>query len=70
MDTVGALRKFKETIKDRVNKKTGWGKNELSSEIDRAYQEVLETLINPQRPPIDGPKSSGTNTGLPNEPGS
>ena len=46
MNTVDWLREFKMRVFRLTDAKTGWGKNELRAEIERAYQETLEEMIN------------------------
>jgi len=45
MDTVTALRFFKTNIEQAIERKTGWGKNDLVDMINKEYQIVLERLI-------------------------
>lgn len=47
MTTVEALRKFKKLIEERLETKTGWGKNDFKEEISQAYVQILEELIAP-----------------------
>ena len=48
MNTIDWLREFRNKIAVRIDTKTGWGKVELRTEIEQAYQEILENIVNHQ----------------------
>lgn len=41
-----ALRKVRENIEARLDKKTSWGRNEIKAEVTAAIQSVLEEAAN------------------------
>ena len=46
MNTVDWLREFKINLTHNINGKTSWGRVELQIQIEKAYQETLEKMVN------------------------
>jgi hypothetical protein len=45
MTAIDWIKKFKEKIYIKTNVKTSWGRVELSLQIEKAYQETLEEMV-------------------------
>jgi len=48
MNSAEWLREFKFKLQKRIRTKISWGNAEVENEINKAYYETLEDMINPE----------------------